>query len=369
MVLSELPFSITPEACDPAKTDMEWMSFVPISNQSVAQLIDANLDRAREGLRVVEDWCRFGLQQKDLVVTLKDWRQQLGAHHLEIYKKARATHKDQGIGLNHPAQENRTSTEEIIAANCSRVQEALRVLEEFTRATDPDLAIIASKIRYGLYDLEITIIKSTASKRLRQKLHYCNLCLITEQKKELASTISEALKAGVKMIQFRCKNGSDLERLAQAKELASLCRSHDALFIINDRLDLALAADADGIHLGQDDIPTETARRILGSEKLIGRSTHCLKQLRQAETEGADYLGVGPIFPTKTKPERKPSGISYLKEALEATQLPLFAIGGINSSTLDEVVSAGARKIAVIGAIMNAPNPYETSQDLLRKLP
>ncbi len=266
IVLSEPPFSINLESCDPAKTDMKWMSLVQISNPSVAQLIDANLDRAREGLRVIEDWCRFGLNQKELVVTLKDWRQQLGNHHHAIYKNARATSRDQGIGLSHPAQENRTSTEQIIAANCSRVQEALRVLEEFTRNTDPALASNASKIRYGLYELEITILKSTISTKLRQKLQSCKLCLITSPKEDLSSTVSKALESGVSMVQFRCKNGSDLERLTQAKTLASLCKTYDALFIVNDRLDLALATDADGVHLGQDHIPTNIARDLLWNE-------------------------------------------------------------------------------------------------------
>jgi len=344
------------------------MSIDPTANPCVAQLIDANLDRAREGLRVVEDWCRYGIKQKDLVIILKDWRQQLGAHHHEIYKQARATDKDQGIGLKHSLQESRHFPEQIIAANCSRVQEALRVLEEFTRTSDPDLATSASSIRYGLYDLELSVLQATTRTKYRQKLDQCKLCLITTSHAELSKTVSLVLEKGVGMVQYRCKAGTDLERFTQAKELASLCKKHGALFIINDRLDLALAVNADGVHLGQNDVPTGIARTLLGNEKLIGRSTHCLKQLQQAEEEGCDYLGVGPVYPSQTKPLEKPSGISYVSEAFNATKLPWFAIGGINCSNLDEILSVGTKKIAVSGAIMNSNDPAVSSLELMRKM-
>ncbi len=368
MVLSELSFSIDLRTCDPAKTDMEWMSIDQSTNPCVAQLIDANLDRAREGLRVIEDWCRFGLNQKELVVLLKDCRQQLGKHHHQIYKNARSTSKDQGIGISHPAQFNRDSPEQIISANCSRVQEALRVLEEFTRTTDPNLSTSASKIRYTLYDLEITILKSTLQKKRKQKLENCNLCLITAPQKGLPKIVAKALKSGLKMLQYRCKEGTDFERLMEAKELAALCKEHEALFIINDRVDLALAVDADGVHLGQADIPTDVARHLLGPEKLIGRSTHSLQELKKAEDEGCNYLGVGPTYSTQTKPNLKPTGISYLKEAFKATQLPLFAIGGINLSNLNEVLSSGATRIAVAGAIMSSNDPAIATHELLEKM-
>ncbi len=369
MLLSEPLFSINRRACDSAKTDMKWMSIVLNANSCVAQLIDANLDRAREGLRVIEDWCRFGLNRKDLVVTLKDWRHQLGAHHHEIYKKARATKKDPGIGLNHSSQENRHSAEQIIAANCSRVQEALRVLEEFTRSIDPELAACASKIRYELYELESTILTSTIKSHRFQKLQYCNLCLITSPQRELSKTVAKALEAGIRMVQYRCKNGSDFERIIEAQELASLCKKHEALFIVNDRIDLALAVDADGVHLGQDDMPTRIARNLLGTEKLIGRSTHCSKQIQAAEDEGCDYLGVGPVYPTRTKPQDKPSGITYVNEASKASKLPWFAIGGINCSNLSEVLSAGAKRVALSEAIMHTNNTAKTILELLEQMP
>lgn len=347
---------------------MKSMLGSPIAALRVVQLIDANLDRAREGLRVVEDWCRFGLDRQDLVITLKDWRQQLGRHHLDSYKQARCTLTDQGLGLKHPAQQDRKAPSQIVSANCARVQEALRVLEEFARLPDPELATTAAAIRYGLYDLEVTLLKASDGANRRQQLHDCHLYLITSPTTDLVGTVNAGLEAGIGMVQYRRKDGSDLERLTEAKELAALCRKHGVLFIVNDRIDLAMAVDADGVHLGQDDLPTDVARSLIGHDRLLGRSTHCLEQLQKAEQEGCDYLGVGPINATATKPDREPVGITYVKEASKATQLPWFAIGGIDVSNLDAVREAGAQRVAVVRAIMSAADPRAASRELLEIL-
>ncbi len=368
MVLSESLLSINSKACDPAKTGMKLMSVAPLAEPSVAQLIDANLDRSREGLRVIEDWCRFSLKRQDLVVTIKDCRQKLGRHHHKTYKNARSTITDEGLGLKHPFQDNRKSPEQIIEANSARVQEALRVLEEFARTTDPALAKDAAEIRYLLYDLEITVLKATVGSERRHKLQKCNLCLITKPHKNLESIVKSALKAGVKMIQYREKDKDDHEKLVQAKELALLCKHFGALFIVNDRVDIALAIDADGVHLGQKDFPTSIARSLIGHEKLLGRSTHCLEELKRAEEEGCDFLGVGPINATETKPQLTPVGLAYAREASTATRLPWFAIGGINQSNLLPIKEAGAKRIAVVGAIMDSSDPSAASIELLEDL-
>ena len=147
----------------------------PLQHPCVLRLIDANLDRAREGLRVVEDWCRFGLERDDLVITLKNWRQRLGRLHHQRFKNARSAATDRGAGMEHPAQLERQSPDHVVAANCGRVQEALRVLEEFARADDPTLAGEAASIRYQLYDLEVTCLKATSGHRRRSRLADCNL--------------------------------------------------------------------------------------------------------------------------------------------------------------------------------------------------
>ncbi len=340
----------------------------PLVDRRVARLIDANLDRAREGLRVVEDWCRFGLERDDLVVQLKDWRQRLGRLHRSTYKQARSTASDPGAGLSHPAQLERNSPQAVVAANCGRVQEALRVLEEYGRSVDSPLASESAAIRYGLYDLEVICLNSSLGDERRRTLNDCQLCLITTPCPDLIERVKHSLAAGVTMVQYRCKGGSDRDRLNEAKALRMLCHQHGALFLINDRIDLALAVDADGVHLGQDDLPTEVARGLIGEERLLGRSTHTLEEVRYANAEPCDYLGLGPVHTTTVKPDKPAVGPMRLQEAQKLTHLPVFAIGGIDLDNIAALLDAGCRRIAVIGAIMAAESPERASQQLLQAL-
>ena len=347
---------------------MKSMTVTPPSDNRIAQLIDANLDRAREGLRVMEDWCRFGIKRSDFSIQIKDWRQQLGAHHHNIYRKARLTSKDPALGVKHPLQKNRSTPEDIFIANSSRVQEALRVLEEFTRLTDPKLSELATKIRYGTYEIEIKALNTKEFMNKRQILKDCSVYLITSNSQNLKEIVFKALEAGVRIVQYREKFLNDNEKVNQAKGLASLCKKYNSLFIVNDRIDVALAIDADGIHLGQEDIPTKIARRILGSEKIIGKSTHCLEHIKDAEEEGCDYIGLGPVFPSETKKKLNPIGIGDLKKGLNKTLLPAFAIGGINSSNIKQLNPIKNLRIAVSDAIINSKDPFSKTEELIKFL-
>jgi thiamine-phosphate pyrophosphorylase len=337
--------------------------------QAIRRLLDANLDRAREGLRVLEDWCRFGLDSAPLVSRFKDLRQRLGRRHRQEYKWARHTAGDHAAGMAHPAQAERFGAAAVLAANAARVQEALRVLEEFGRLEDPALAQEAAAIRYALYDLEVELLRATpGSLGRRQRLARCHLYLVTRPRPDLEQVVGAALKAGVRLVQYRAKQADDRTRLAEATALCELCRRHGALFLVNDRLDLALAVDADGVHLGQDDVPPALARRLLGPERLIGRSTHDPAQLRQAIDDGCDYVGVGPVHATPTKPGREPVGLAYVRQAAAQATIPWFAIGGIEASNLEAVRQAGASRVAVVRAITDAADPAAASRDLLRAL-
>ena len=347
---------------------MKSMPVTPPSDNRIAQLIDANLDRAREGLRVMEDWCRFGLKRSDFSIQIKDWRQQLGAHHHNIYRKARLTSIDPAMGVSHPLQKIRSTPQAVFIANSSRVQEALRVIEEFTRITDPNLCEIASKIRYETYEIEIKVLNTTEGINKRQTLKDCSVYLVTTNTRNLEEIVLQALKAGVKIVQYREKFLNDNERINQAKELASICKQYNSLFIVNDRIDIALAVDADGIHLGQEDIPTKIARELLGSEKIIGRSTHCLKEIKNAEEEGCDYIGIGAVFPSQTKKILNPIGLDYLRKGLNKTLLPAFAIGGINSSNINKLSQINNLRIAVSGAIIDSNDPFSKTEELLKFL-
>ncbi len=346
--------------------------------RAVERLLDANLDRAREGLRVIEDWCRFGLGRLDLVVRTKDLRQRLGRRHRQAYKLARHTASDVGAGLAHPAQAERAAAAAVVAANCGRVQEALRVLEEFGRGPDPGLAAEAAAIRYALYDLEVDLLRAAAGPGWRRELlQRCRLYLVSSPGPGLEATVAAALEGGVRLVQYRAKEGSlgsdgqpltDQQRLVEARALRQLCAHHGALFLVNDRIDLALAVDADGVHLGQGDLPPALARRLLGPERLLGRSTHALAQLRQAVADGCDYVGVGPVNATPTKPGREPVGLDYVRQAAAESPIPCFAIGGIAAADLAAVQAAGGSRVAVVRAISAAADPRAAAAELVALL-
>lgn len=348
------------------------------SHAAVLRLIDANLDRSREGLRVLEDWARFGLDRPDLVARLKDLRQRLGRLHADAYKRARHTASDRGAGLGHPAQQERSEPAQVVAANAARVQEALRVLEEFGRPIDAALAAEAAAIRYSLYDLELQLLQASPSgEQRRARLAGCHLYLVTSPVPQLETVVERALDGGVRLVQYRAKEGSpsadgspltDSQRLQQADALRRLCAARGALFIVNDRIDIALAVDADGVHLGQGDLPVAVARRLIGPDRLLGRSTHRLEQLQQAIAEGCDYVGVGPVHATPTKPGREPVGLDYVRQAATASAIPFFAIGGIEVANLEVVRQAGASRVAVVRAITAAADPAAASRELLAAL-
>lgn len=334
------------------------------------RLLDANLDRAREGLRVLEDWARFGLERPDLVARSKDLRQRLGLLHRDAYKWARHTASDGSAGLEHPAQAQRGTPAQVVAANAARVQEALRVLEEFGRAIDPPLAQEAARCRYSLYDLEVDLLRGDLDGAgRRRRLQACRLYLIVGPGAEAA--VAGALEAGVGIVQYRAKEGEaidDRRRLEEAQRLRRLCHRHGALFLVNDRVDLALAVEADGVHLGQTDLPLATARRLLGPDRLIGCSTHALAQLHQAMAAGCDYVGAGPLLATPTKPGREPVGLDYVTAAVAASAVPCFAIGGIDASNLPALLAAGVERVAVVRAIAAAADPKAASATLLALL-
>jgi len=346
------------------------------SSSAVERLLDANLDRAREGLRVLEDWARFALDRADLVARCKDMRQRLGRLHADRYKLARHTASDPAAGMGHPAQLERQAPSQVVGANASRVAEALRVLEEFGRGDSAVLAAEAAAIRYQLYDLEVDLLQAAALAAAggdgrRTQLAQCHLYLITAPMAGLEAMVEAALTGGVRLLQYRAKAESGLDdatRLQQARALRQLCSRHGALFIVNDRIDLALAAEADGVHLGQGDLPPALARRLLGPERLIGRSTHRLEQLQQAVADGCDYVGVGPVHATPTKPGRDPVGLDYVRQAAAACPIPFFAIGGIETGTIEAVRAAGASRVAVVRAISASADPAAAATDLLQAL-
>jgi len=186
--------------------------------------------------------------------------------------------------------------------------------------------------------------------------------------RDLVRMVKAAIDGGAEVVQLRDKNLPAKELIKVGLELQDLCRRKDVIFIINDRPDVALAVNSDGVHLGQDDLPIAVARRIMAPEKIIGVSTHTIKQALEAEEQGADYIGVGPVFATPTKSEYKPVGLELVSQVKEKLSIPFVAIGGIDEKNIDEVIAAGAECAAVVRAVMAARDPAEAAKKLKKKL-
>lgn len=180
--------------------------------------------------------------------------------------------------------------------------------------------------------------------------------------------MADALSCGVTFFQYRDKNGVRRHIYETARELSALARRRGALFIVNDHADIAAAVDAAGVHLGQEDLPIEAARKLLGRQKIIGISTHSREQAIAAEASGADYIGFGPIFSTSTKDAGKTQGIDALAAIKKTVAIPVIAIGGIMHGNAREVMKAGADGAAVISAILSAPDMKQAAEQMIKNL-
>ncbi len=335
-----------------------------LTDPGLRRILDANLDRAREGLRVIEEWCRFGLNRADLTEQCKHLRQDLARWHSDDLRAARDTPGDTGTALSHPQEEQRAGIRQVLQANFCRLEEALRVLEEYGKVYDPLMGRAFKQMRYQIYTLESHLL---AYDRL-QKLNQSRLYLVTSPVENLLAVVEAALQGGLTLVQYRDKNADDGVRLGNAEKLCQLCHQYGALFIVNDRVDLALAVDADGVHLGQQDVPVALARQLLGPQRLIGRSTTNPEELQRAIQENVDYIGVGPVYETPTKAGKAAAGLEYIRYAVEHAPMPWFAIGGIDTGNIGEVLSAGAQRVSVVRAVMQAEQPTLNTQYLLAQL-
>lgn len=194
----------------------------------------------------------------------------------------------------------------------------------------------------------------------RERLQQSRLYLVCDRRP--AALLAAALRGGVDIVQLRDKTASDDELLAAAARMRALCHDHGAMFIVNDRPDLAAASGADGVHVGQDDVPVAEARAVLGPERLVGLSTHTPEQVDAAA--GVDYIGVGPVAATPTKPGRPAVGLALVAHAATHATVPFFAIGGVDPGLARAVAGAGATRVAVVRAITQAADPEGAARAL-----
>jgi len=337
-----------------------------------ARVLDANGNRAREALRVVEDYCRFVLDDAFLSGELKRLRHELTAAletvSLHWRLESRETLRDVGTAISTAREGERQTPLDVAHVNLKRLQEALRSLEEFGKLRDTVLGGQLEALRYRAYTLERAIVLGAESRRRLADARLYVLLTGSLCTAALDWTIAEAAAGGANIIQLREKNLDDRKLLERARQVRRWTRQAGVLFILNDRPDVARLAGADGVHLGQDDLPVKEARRILGPDALIGVSTHHLEQVRQAIVDGANYIAVGPAFASTTKAFPEIPGLDFVRQALAETSLPAFVIGGVNPDTIDDVVATGAQRVAVSATICGADEPRAVAAELSRCL-
>ena len=341
------------------------------------RILDAAANRAGEGLRVVEEYARFALNDAHLSRLLKECRHELTAALAAVPEAcrlaARDTLADVGTGIGTKSEYQRGGLLDVVRASFKRVQEALRTLEEYgklleSNTTGPTFAQRIEQLRYRLYTAEKGVLRTAAAVERLRGQHLYLLVTTGSCATGLERTVRGALAAGVGIIQVREKQLPDRQLVEHARRMRTWTTEAGALLIVNDRSDIAVLANADGVHVGQDELTVRDARQVVGPNRLVGVSTHSIEQARQAVLDGADYLGVGPTFPSATKSFDKFAGLEFVRQVAAEIALPWFAIGGIDSTNLATVVQAGANRIAFSGAICGAVDPEQAAEDLLKAM-
>lgn len=362
-----------PMVMEPAGAEVE--PFVVLDSPAVleaARIVDVNLNRARESLRVLDDYCRFILDDAFLTGRFKDLRHRLVEasrclpHHLLL--GARDTRHDIGTTLRGCGEYERASAAGVAAANIKRLQESLRSLEEFGKVMSESFALAVEAIRYEAYTFEKAMERGASALEKLADARLYVLLTGSQCHAALDWTIAEAAAGGATIFQMREKELTDRELLERARRMRVWTRRAGALFIVNDRPDIAKLVEADGVHLGQDDLSVSAARRIVCADALIGVSTHNLEQVRTAILDGADYLGIGPTFPSRTKEFAAFPGLDFIRAASAETTLPTFALGGITLANVRDAAAAGAKRIAVGAVLAKADDPQAIARALLQLL-
>lgn len=335
----------------------------------VLRILDANANRAREALRVMEEAARFRLGDETLTRSLKQARHDFGSllRRFDGVGFHRDTPGDVGTSIKTNQEQERASVSDVAIAAGKRLGEAVRTLEEYGKIIDPGFAAAIKSLRYRGYELERQLNLALGSGKEPAQWRVCVILTASMCRQgDWLGTAHAVLERGADCIQLRERDLDDASLLERALSLRGMMK--DRTLIINDRPDIAIMSGADGVHLGQDDLPCERVRAMVGRRLLIGVSTSNLAQAQQALLDGADYCGVGCMFETATKHKKSISGPEYLREYLRWNRLPHLAIGGISSANVAQLVEAGYRGVAVSSAVCGADDPGAVVADLLDAL-
>jgi thiamine-phosphate pyrophosphorylase len=347
---------------------------------TVLRILDASANRAREGLRVVEDFVRFSLDDAHLSELLKSARHQLRSVLQDVDSQSlidcRNTRADVGTKITTQAEMARTDSLSVVKASLKRVQEATRTLEEYSKVLPTSVGGPAQRgasqkleqLRYELYSIEKAVL-TTIDSRKRFDNRNVYLLLSSDQcHGDVEDVLTEAIAGGIRIVQIREKSMPDRELLEYARRVRRITRESGVLLIMNDRPDLAVLCEADGVHVGQEELSVRDVRRVVGPKCLIGVSTHSIEQARDAVLDGASCIGVGPVFESGTKSFDEFAGLDFVREVAAEIQLPWFPIGGIDHTNVDQVLAAGASRIAISGAVCRADNPRHAAEQLVARL-
>lgn len=353
------------------------------SGGDVERLIDASLNRCTEALRVVEDVARFHWSFSAMSAELKDLRHAVLRVFASTPEKRAALTRcrdiegDVGTVIASPPRDTISTASpdplfDVAQSNLQRAKEALRSLEEVARANAPMTSKKIESLRYRLYSVEKGLVHlATGSASQFAGRHLCLLATRSLCRGPFDDIVAGSIEGGVDVVQLREKELSDRELLSLARSLRQRTANAGVLLVINDRADIARLVGADAVQLGQGDLPPAEVRRILGDRVAIGVSTHSVEEARAAAREGADYIGIGPVFPTSTKdagPSIDPQGFAEIQSVVD---VPGYAIGGISPENIAPLAAAGAKRIAVSGALLRAESgaeAREAAQQLLLAL-
>ncbi len=344
---------------------------VTMSGMSMLRLVDANLNRASEAMRTLEDLARFLLNDVSVSGSCKECRHTLRAVADTIWPGQRwSWHRDTpgdvGTHVSTPSEGIRSSGADLAAAAGRRAAEAMRTLEEAAKLDSSSGAADLESLRYRLYELTAAVQRRLGA-GVAMQWPVCLLLTESICTRPWQEVLEASLDAGVTCVQVREKALDDASLLRRVRLVVSLAGNVGGTVIVNDRVDIALTADAHGAHLGQGDLPVAQARRLSGRRIMLGVSTHSASEAAHALESGADYVGIGPVYTTTTKPTLIAAGLEVVRETLPIIgELPHLAIGGITHTRVDELCGAGVCGVAVGEAICGALDPHAAAADIVR---
>lgn len=346
-----------------------------LDNERLAavRVMDANANRAGEGLRTLEDLARLVHEDAAAATWLKQLRHGLAAA-LGMLERSerlqmRSTQGDAGTAVHAQREQQREDLESIATAACERVLQSLRNLEEFSKLWSTTAGKAFKQLRYEAYDvlarLELRWL-SGRSLNNHQRLYLLIDCSLPLE--SFHAQLQLLADSGVDLFQLRDKRAAGARLMHYARAAVDALQDRPAQLIINDRVDVALASGAAGVHVGQDDLSLTDVRRTAGARLWIGVSTHSLAEAIEAEQAGADYIGCGPTFASQTKHFDEFAGTDFLREVAAHVSIPAFALGGVDEGNLQQVLDANFRRIAVSGAILRADDPEQAARRLKERL-